>query len=575
MVVGDVYLGMSSEKGSTTVNPEENVTVDKRKAGFWVRLAATWIDLLIIYLILKAGIMVLEQFGVFDHFEIVVFALMLAYAAMFIGGKGRTVGKMLCGLTVRRKNGKPVGYLREILREIIGKLIAGVFLCLGFFWAGFFRSKRGWHDHIARTVVKQNVRAIKRGRILLALVLVTTVSFVSLKGGVFLVEYRDLQARNVLKAGAVDVSSLTEADHEPFVAYLGEHGTTPVKYVVDKFKRHDVVILGEPHRIREVCEFVSELIHPLYHQSGVRILAMEVFKYKNTALANQLVTGKTYDEELALSLLRDCGWPEWGFQEYIDILKAVWQVNKDLPPDAEKFRVVCLDSDWDGSALRTGRQLWKLPGIFWRMFTRDEFMAKVFEREVLQKGEKALAHVGAHHDFTHYRQPVVRKGELIAEVSPRFGCILHDKYDDRVFQVALHRWHGPPETVTRGENVPFQQPFGGLLEEVFAKNDNTPVGFDVNGSPFALLRDDKSYYFAFQNHVTFSDIARGYVFLKPLNELNNVTWAKGFVNERNFDTLKDFLQKRGKIRGNECSTYEELNKALERWHNEERIKGQE
>ena len=547
----------------------ENVTIDTRRAGLWVRLAAIWIDIFAIYLILKAGIMVLEQFGVFDHFEIVVFASMLTYVAMFIGGKGRTVGKMLCGLTVRRKNGEPVGYLREILREIIGKLIAGMFLCLGFFWAGFFRSKRGWHDHIARTVVEQNVRAITRGRILLALVLVTTVSFVGLKGSLYFVEYKDLQARNVLKAGAVDVSSLTETDHKPFVVYLNEHGTTPVNYIVNKFKEHDVVIIGEHHKIRENCRFIADLLAPLYHQAGVRILAMEFFKYKNTALANQLVTGQTYDEELALTILRDCGWPQWGYQEYIDILEAVWQVNKSLPPEAEKFRVICLDSDWDGDVLMSGRRLWRFPGTLYRMLSRDEFMAKVFEREAIGKGKKALVHIGGHHDFTHYRQPIVRQGELIAERPSRFGCILYDTYGDRVFQVALHRWHYQPGVATTREDLPDRQPMGGFLEEILAKSGNTPVGFDVEGSPFAVLRDKESYYFAFQNYVTFSDIARGYVFLKPLDDLHKVAWAEGFVNEKNFEILRDFLWKRGFIQKNECKTHEELNEAMKRWHEKE------
>ena len=89
----------------------ENVIINNRKAGFWMRLAAAWLDILIICLLLKFSAIVLEQFGVFDNFEYLVVLFVIAYLAIFIGGKGRTIGKVICGLSVRKTNNKPVGYL--------------------------------------------------------------------------------------------------------------------------------------------------------------------------------------------------------------------------------------------------------------------------------------------------------------------------------------------------------------------------------------------------------------------------------------------------------------------------------
>jgi len=542
----------------------ENVIINNRKAGFWMRLAAAWLDILIICLLLKFIAIVLEQFGVFDNFEYLVVSFVIAYLAIFIGGKGRTIGKVICGLSVRKTNNKPVGYLRGFLRELVGKLIAGIFLFLGFFWAGFFRSKRGWHDYIARTVVEQDVRAAKRGRWILTVILTISILFIISKVGLFFLSISTLQKKNVLRPDAVDVSSLTKADHKPFVEYLKSNGKPPIEYVVDKFKQHDVVILGEGHRVRETCEFVSDLIEPLYYQAGIRYLAMEFLKYKNTSLANQLVTGETYDEELVLDLFRDYG-EIWGYQEYMDILRAVWQVNHTLPPKAEKFIVIGLDSDWDINVLRTGRSLWRLPGVIQRMIARDKFMAKVLDWKVLKKGQKALVHIGGHHDFTRYRQPIVKNEELLCEGSPRFGCILYEKYKDKIFQIMLHRRHSSPKIIITDE-AKSQPPLIGFLEDVLAKNGNVPVGFDVEGTPFAPLRDSKNYLFAYQNYVVFSDIAQGYIFLKPLKKLNLVSWAIGFVNKENFEQLEDFLWRRGQIQKNECQTPEELNERMKQWH---------
>ena len=68
---------------------------------------------------------------------------------------------------------------------MVGKHIAGIFLFLGFFWAGFFRSNRGWHDYIARTVVEQDARAVKRGRWILTVILAISILFIISKVGLF------------------------------------------------------------------------------------------------------------------------------------------------------------------------------------------------------------------------------------------------------------------------------------------------------------------------------------------------------------------------------------------------------
>jgi len=536
-------------------------------AGFWIRFAAIWIDFLIVFLLLRIIMVFLEQFGAFDYFELIAILTIIAYISIFVGGKGRTIGKKLCGLTVLRINNNNVGYLRGLLREVVGKIISSIFF-LGFLWILFSRSKRGWHDLVARTKVVKDTSVVKRARIIQIIVLMMNILLVGLASGTFLACSYNLQKRNILNPDAVDVSSLTKADHKPFVEYLKANGKPPIEYVVDKFKHHDVVILGEPHQIREVCTFITDLIDPLYHEAGVRLLAMEVFKYKNMMLANKLVTGELYDEELALKLLRDCGWPEWGFQEYIDILKAIWQVNHSLDPEAEKFRVICMESDWNGQVLRSGKPLWKLPGTIYKISIRDKFMAKVLDREVLKKGQKALVHIGAMHDFTRYRQPIVRNGKLIAEVPPRFGYILHENYGNQIFQVCLHRWGSWSEELREEKSDSDLQPLVSFLEDVFENNGNTPIGFDVNGSPFASLRDDQDFLFAYQKYNIFSNIAEGYVFLKPLDKLNRVTWAKGFVNEENFELFRDFLLRREWIDNEEKLSPEELNERMNQWHEE-------
>ncbi len=80
------------------------------------------------------------------------------------------------------------------------------------------------------------------------------------------------------------------------------------------------------------------------------------------------------------------------------------------------------------------------------------------------------------------------------------------------------------------------------------ENGNKSVGFDVEDSPFANLRDRKSLYFASNSETVFSDIAQGYIFTKPLSSLNfRMTWVDGFINEENFERAKALAKKRGWI----------------------------
>jgi len=49
-------------------------------------------------------------------------------------------------------------------------------------------------------------------------------------------------------------------------------------------------------RIHLTFQFVSELIEPLYHQVGVRVLATEFLRSRHIAQINLIVTADEYDE---------------------------------------------------------------------------------------------------------------------------------------------------------------------------------------------------------------------------------------------------------------------------------------
>ena len=356
-------------------------------------------------------------------------------------------------------------------------------------------------------------------------------------------------------AAGVDVAQLTKADEARLVSHVKQNGKAPVEYVVEAFKSHDIVILGESHGCRDKLEFLGRLIPAAYRRAGVRCLATEFLRSRNNLRANRIVTADTYDQAAVMDLYRDFGWV-WGYREYMDIFKAVWELNRSLPAGAEKFRIVGLDMEQDPIDALPGSK--NRDEVIKALQRRDDLMARTFVREVGKTGTKVLVHTGLHHAFTRYRQPVVRNGKLVALVDPRLGCLLAQTYGRKIFQIRLHQWSYAADDA-RGMGRP-RQVLGGLLERVMAANGNSPVGFDVQGSPFERLRDGKSYYYAFQPAVVFADLGQGYIFHKPVRQLRRCRWADGFINESNYDKARRMASFRGWIKPDQCKTPQELDR---------------
>ena len=75
------------------------------------------------------------------------------YYWLFTGLRGQTPGKMVVGIKVVGAQGNGLGLGVAALREIAGKLISTIALCVGFLWIAFDDDRQGWHDKIASTHV--------------------------------------------------------------------------------------------------------------------------------------------------------------------------------------------------------------------------------------------------------------------------------------------------------------------------------------------------------------------------------------------------------------------------------------
>lgn len=139
------------------------------RGGFWRRLGAFEVDLLLLVLLL--GIFVVSGFiaaewgsregGVsfLNKARVIVplilplgIVLALVYFSFFHAAWGQTVGKMVFRIRVVQTGGQPLTFPLALLRTF-AYLVSALPAFLGFLWTGFAPGKRAWHDWLSGTIV--------------------------------------------------------------------------------------------------------------------------------------------------------------------------------------------------------------------------------------------------------------------------------------------------------------------------------------------------------------------------------------------------------------------------------------
>jgi len=133
-------------------------------AGFWLRLAASLIDMIIVFIVIFIPLSLIygEEYwntnqlflGFWDVIlnYVIPFIVTIWFWLRFFG----TPGKMALRLhIVDAKTGSKMTLGQAVFRYF-AYLVAVLPLGLGLFWIGIDKKKQGWHDKLAGTVVLKN-----------------------------------------------------------------------------------------------------------------------------------------------------------------------------------------------------------------------------------------------------------------------------------------------------------------------------------------------------------------------------------------------------------------------------------
>ena len=139
---------------------------DVEYAGFWIRLGAVLIDLMVMGVVLYIPSTVIygSEYWVGDQFFYGFWDLIFSYVLPLVGTIwfwlrfSGTPGKMALKLKiVDAGTGNKLTFGQAIGRYF-AYILAAIPFFLGYIWVGFDKRKQGWHDKLAGTVVIRNIK---------------------------------------------------------------------------------------------------------------------------------------------------------------------------------------------------------------------------------------------------------------------------------------------------------------------------------------------------------------------------------------------------------------------------------
>lgn len=126
-------------------------------AGFWTRVAAAFVDGLVVMLVTGFFTVVIYRHIFIENFTMIDMLSPLYYIILPVIWSGYTLGKRALGIRIVRVDGTKVGIGTMLLRNVLGATVYAVTLGIGAivsaFMVGLRKDSRSIHDFIGGTYV--------------------------------------------------------------------------------------------------------------------------------------------------------------------------------------------------------------------------------------------------------------------------------------------------------------------------------------------------------------------------------------------------------------------------------------
>jgi hypothetical protein len=165
----------------------------------------------------------------------------------------------------------------------------------------------------------------------------------------------------------------------------------PVAAIVEAFKTHPIVAIGDNHGNLQIHEFRLALLRDPRLLGVVQDVVVEFGTATHQGLVDRYVSGEPIGRDQLRHVWEDTSQIEetWDLPIYEAFFDAVRAINRERPAD-RRLRVLLGDPPVDWTAIKTSGDLKALPD-------RDGHAADLVSREVLAKDRRALVIYGDQH----------------------------------------------------------------------------------------------------------------------------------------------------------------------------------
>ncbi len=272
----------------------------------------------------------------------------------------------------------------------------------------------------------------------------------------------------------------------------------PFRGTLDALGRHPLVAVGEIHLLQELHDFLTALLFHPDLPGKVNDVVVEFGNAQYQELADRFVLrGEPVANAELSHVWRHTlgGGVLWDAPVYAQFFRTVRAVNWMQPPD-KRIRVLLGDPAFDHHKVRGAGDLAYLRETFAR---RDPHFAEVVEREVLEKGRRALLVAGTGHLLRGVKND--RTGK------PNAASLLDQKHPGKLFVICPLLL---PPRAREGATPPREQAFLRWPRPSLAALAGTWLGSQRGPAAHRALKPDAA---------RFSDQADATLYLGPQETL--------------------------------------------------------
>ena len=345
------------------------------------------------------------------------------------------------------------------------------------------------------------------------------------------------QSSSIMLIGAIAVFA---ANTQP--VYSNEKTLSdPTTFVLQKLDDYDLVMIGEQHWIKEEPAFINDLIKRCYEKDAIDFLFLEFGEFAYQKNVESFLQANEYDPQPIVEMLKNMTEIGWGYQEYFDIFKTVYEENK-VKPENERVRIILVDGPpstfymnmdsfydcFESSPLSISEKWQKVTWLREGIAGRDPFMAEVIAMHLFNKsGQKGIYYAGS----SHIRKDLQSKDYGLRVIST--GGILSRKYPGRVFTLTFHK--GEQDWQTPSDFYYFEK----LYKQY-------PDGFGIVSS------DTRIRHFMLESDISTKGISLeealdGYIMLNRYKDYNQCSLIPGFYDDEFAKVVWNRLRKKGML----------------------------